>query len=64
MIVFSQAMPGRPRRVTRPGLTAALIRLSLVAALTCSLGTMAAAAAELYRAQTMMSFDRASAAPL
>jgi hypothetical protein len=42
------------RRSTRFGVAAAIVRMSLVAALTCWSGTMAAAAAELYRAQAIV----------
>ena len=53
MSVLNRMTTRRPQHVTRPGVAAAIIRLSLAAVLTWCLGAMATAA-ELYQAQTIV----------
>jgi uncharacterized protein len=54
MMVLGRNMKWRPRHMTRLGATAIIVSMSLVAALTCCSGSMAAAADDLYRAQAVV----------
>jgi uncharacterized protein len=53
MSVLNRMVTRRPQQMRGPGVVTAMIRLSLAAAVTCCLGTMATAA-ELYQAQTIV----------
>jgi len=54
MIVVARHRTKRQRYSICPGAAAAMIRISLIAALACCTATMAAAADDLYRAQTIV----------
>jgi hypothetical protein len=54
MIVLRRHMTKLRRQLIYPGVTAVIMRISLIAALACWPGTLAAAADDLYRAQSVV----------